>query len=106
MSLAAVATVVARLAPPTGASVVGLDFDATAAWPVYNWMGVCKAGLESLSRYLARDLGPAGIRVNLVAAGPIHTRSRPDTMGLVTGIGMQTVATLSPTGDGTNRFDL
>ena len=75
VSLAAVATVVARLAPPTGASVVGLDFDATAAWPVYNWMGVCKAGLESLSRYLARDLGPAGIRVNLVAAGPIHTRA-------------------------------
>ena len=75
VSLAAVATVVARLAPPTGASVVGLDFDAAAAWPVYNWMGVCKAGLESLSRYLARDLGPAGIRVNLVAAGPIHTRA-------------------------------
>ncbi len=84
VSLAAVATVVARLAPPTGASVVGLDFDASAAWPVYNWMGVCKAGLESLSRYLARDLGPAGIRVNLVAAGPIHTRAAGGIPGFET----------------------
>jgi enoyl ACP reductase len=56
-----------------GASVVGLDFDATVAWPVYDWMGVAKAGLESLARYLARDLGPLGIRVNLVAAGPVRT---------------------------------
>ena len=53
-----------------GASVVGLDFDATVAWPVYDWMGVAKAALESLSRYLAKELGPRGIRVNLVAAGP------------------------------------
>ncbi len=57
----------------TGASVVGLDFDATVAWPAYDWMGVAKAALESLSRYLARELGPEGIRVNLVAAGPIKT---------------------------------
>ena len=56
-----------------GASVVGLDFDATVAWPVYDWMGVAKAGLESLSRYLAKELGPWGIRVNLVAAGPVRT---------------------------------
>jgi enoyl-[acyl-carrier protein] reductase I len=56
-----------------GASVVGLDFDATVAWPAYDWMGVAKAALESLSRYLARDLGSAGIRVNLVAAGPVRT---------------------------------
>jgi meromycolic acid enoyl-[acyl-carrier-protein] reductase len=56
-----------------GASVVGLDFDATVAWPVYDWMGVTKAALESLARYLARDLGPKGIRVNLVAAGPVRT---------------------------------
>ncbi len=55
------------------ASVVGLDFDARVAWPAYDWMGVAKAALESLSRYLARDLGPAGIRVNLVAAGPVRT---------------------------------
>jgi enoyl-[acyl-carrier protein] reductase I len=56
-----------------GASVVGLDFDATVAWPAYDWMGVAKAALESISRYLARDLGPHGVRVNLVAAGPIRT---------------------------------
>ncbi len=56
-----------------GASVVGLDFDATVAWPAYDWMGVSKAALESLSRYLARDLGAEKIRVNLVAAGPVKT---------------------------------
>ncbi len=56
-----------------GSSIVGLDFDATVAWPVYDWMGVAKAAFESTARYLARDLGPRGIRVNLVAAGPIRT---------------------------------
>jgi len=56
-----------------GGSVVGLTFDATVAWPAYDWMGVAKAGLESTSRYLARDLGPAGIRCNLVSAGPLKT---------------------------------
>jgi enoyl ACP reductase len=56
-----------------GGSIVGLDFDATVAWPAYDWMGVAKAALESTSRYLARELGPKGIRVNLVAAGPIRT---------------------------------
>jgi meromycolic acid enoyl-[acyl-carrier-protein] reductase len=56
-----------------GGSVVGLDFDASVAWPIYDWMGVAKAALESVSRYLARDLGPQGIRVNLVAAGPLGT---------------------------------
>ncbi|MFT5222205.1 MAG: enoyl ACP reductase [Glaciecola sp.] len=61
------------LAKGTNASIVGLDFDATIAWPGYDWMGVAKAGLESACRYVARDLGPDGIRVNLVAAGPIHT---------------------------------
>ncbi|MDP9823091.1 enoyl-ACP reductase FabI [Nocardioides massiliensis] len=55
------------------ASVVGLTFDATVAWPAYDWMGVAKAGLESCSRYLARDLGPRGVRVNLVSAGPLKT---------------------------------
>ena len=55
------------------ASVVGLDFDASVAWPAYDWMGVAKAGLESATRYLARDLGPSGVRVNLVAAGPLRT---------------------------------
>ena len=57
----------------SGASVVGLDFDARVAWPAYDWMGVAKAALESTSRYLARDLGERGIRVNLVSAGPIRT---------------------------------
>jgi enoyl ACP reductase len=56
-----------------GAALVGLDFDAAVAWPIYDWMGVAKAALESVSRYLARDLGPDGIRVNLVSAGPIGT---------------------------------
>ena len=56
-----------------GSSVVGMTFDATVAWPAYNWMGVAKASLESTSRYLARDLGPRGVRVNLVAAGPLQT---------------------------------
>ena len=57
-----------------GGSIVGLDFDnSRVAWPVYDWMGVAKAAFESVSRYLARDLGPANIRVNLVAAGPIRT---------------------------------
>ncbi len=56
-----------------GGSLVGLDFDATVAWPIYDWMGVAKAALESVSRYLARDLGPRGIRVNLVSAGPLGT---------------------------------
>lgn len=55
------------------ASVVGLDFDATVAWPSYDWMGVAKAALESASRYLAKELGPQGVRVNLVSAGPLRT---------------------------------
>jgi enoyl-[acyl-carrier protein] reductase I len=58
---------------PSGSSLVGLDFDATVAWPIYDWMGVAKAALESVNRYLARDLGPDGIRVNLVSAGPLGT---------------------------------
>jgi len=56
-----------------GGSVVGLDFDATVAWPAYNWMGVAKAALESTNRYLARAHGEANVRFNLVAAGPIRT---------------------------------
>jgi enoyl-[acyl-carrier protein] reductase I len=56
-----------------GASVVGLDFDAQVAWPLYDWMGVAKAALESTTRYLARYLGPENVRVNLIAAGPIRT---------------------------------
>jgi enoyl-[acyl-carrier protein] reductase I len=56
-----------------GSSVVGLDFDGSVAWPAYDWMGVSKAALEAVSRYLARDLGPRGTRVNLVSAGPLRT---------------------------------
>jgi meromycolic acid enoyl-[acyl-carrier-protein] reductase len=72
-SLKALAAGLADLFPGEGASVVGLDFDATVAWPVYDWMGVAKAALEATSRYLARDLGPRGVRVNLVSAGPLGT---------------------------------
>jgi meromycolic acid enoyl-[acyl-carrier-protein] reductase len=65
----------ASLAPlmGAGASIVALDFDATRAWPSYNWMGVSKAALEAVARYLARDLGARGIRVNLVSSGPLKT---------------------------------
>src|SRR5690606_37708881 len=58
---------------PEGGSVVALDFDAAQAWPAYDWMGVAKAALEATTRYLARDLGPRRVRVNLVAAGPLRT---------------------------------
>ena len=65
VSYARLASLLHRLAPPSGASLVGLDFDADGrAWPVYNWMGVCKVALQAVSRYVARDLGPAGIRSN------------------------------------------
>jgi len=60
-------------AAPDGAAVVGLDFDASVAWPSYDWMGVAKAALEAISRYLAREVGPRAIRVNLVSAGPVET---------------------------------
>jgi enoyl ACP reductase len=72
VSLRDLATAVAPLMEDGGA-IVGLDFDATVAWPVYDWMGVAKAALEATARYLARDLGPQGIRVNLVSAGPLET---------------------------------
>lgn len=72
-SFKALAVALADLYPPEGAAVVGLDFDATVAWPVYDWMGVAKAALEATSRYMARDLGARGVRVNLVSAGPLGT---------------------------------
>ena len=62
---------------PRRGSIVGLDFDASVAWPAYDWMGVAKAALESVARYLARDLGPQGVRVNLVSAGPISSPRPP-----------------------------
>ncbi|MDP9294051.1 MAG: enoyl-ACP reductase FabI [Actinomycetota bacterium] len=70
-----------------GGAVVGMDFDASVAWPVYDWMGVSKAALEAVSRYLARDLGPRNVRVNLVSAGPLGTlaaRGIPGFEGLAT----------------------
>lgn len=62
-------------------SVVGLDFDASVAWPGYNWMGVAKAALESVSRYLARDTGKDGVRVNLISAGPVRTIAAKSVSG-------------------------
>ena len=79
-SLKALATAVLPLMKD-GGSIVGLDFDASVAWPGYDWMGVAKAGLESCSRYLARYLGPHGIRVNLVAAGPLRTMAAKSIPG-------------------------
>ena len=67
-----------------GGSIVGLDFDAAVAWPAYDWMGVAKAGLESCARYLARDLGGKGVRVNLVAAGPLRTMAAKSIPGFDT----------------------
>jgi len=75
-SYAALASALADLLERDGGgAVLGLDFDATVAWPAYDWMGVAKAALESVNRYLARDLGPRGVRANLVAAGPLKTLS-------------------------------
>jgi len=72
-SLAVICDVASRLAPGGGGSVVALDFDARQAWPGYNWMGVAKAALEATARYAAVELGSRGIRVNLVAAGPVRS---------------------------------
>lgn len=74
-SLQALTAATAPLLGESGGSVVGLDFDASVAWPGYDWMGVAKAGLESCARYLASYLGPRAIRVNLVAAGPLRTKA-------------------------------
>lgn len=65
-------------------SIVALDFDAQLAWPSYDWMGVSKAALESVARYLARDLGPRGVRVNLIAAGPLQTAASSNIDGFKT----------------------
>ena len=61
--------------------MVGLTFDASVAWPVYDWMGVAKAAFESTARYLAKSLGPDGIRVNLISAGPIRTMAAKSIPG-------------------------
>jgi meromycolic acid enoyl-[acyl-carrier-protein] reductase len=81
-SLKTLAQIAVPLMGDGGGSIVGLTFDnSRVAWPVYDWMGVAKSALESTSRYLARDLGPRGIRVNLVAAGPIRTLSERSIPG-------------------------
>ncbi|MEX2625954.1 MAG: enoyl-ACP reductase FabI [Ilumatobacteraceae bacterium] len=79
-SLKALADAFVPLMGP-GAAFVGLDFDNRQAWPAYNWMGVAKSALQSVSRYLAKDLGPRGIRSNLVAAGPIKTMAAKSIPG-------------------------
>ena len=83
-SLKSLAVAALPLFPETGGSIVGLDFDARVAWPAYDWMGVAKAGLESTSRYLARELGGRRIRVNLIAAGPIRTMAARNIPGFAT----------------------
>ncbi|UQX90215.1 enoyl-ACP reductase FabI [Jatrophihabitans telluris] len=82
-SLKSLAVATKPLFGPAGGSLVGLTFDASVAWPAYNWMGVAKAALESTSRYLARELGPDKIRVNLIAAGPIRTMAAKSIPGFV-----------------------
>jgi enoyl-[acyl-carrier protein] reductase I len=77
----AVACLPLMTGPGRTSAIVGLDFDATVAWPKYDWMGVAKAAFESTSRYLARDLGQHGVRVNLVAAGPIKTMAAKSIPG-------------------------
>src|SRR6476659_5486557 len=80
-SLKALAVATLPLFGEEGGSIVGLDFDARVAWPAYDWMGVAKAGLESTTRYLARELGPKGIRVNLISAGPLRTMAAKSIPG-------------------------
>ncbi|MFE6776782.1 enoyl-ACP reductase FabI [Streptomyces sp. NPDC057702] len=83
-SLKALAMACLPLMRERGGAIVGLDFDASTAWPAYDWMGVAKAALESTSRYVARDLGPHNIRCNLVAAGPIKTMAARSIPGFET----------------------
>lgn len=80
-SLKTLAATFAPLMPERGGAVVSLTFDATVAWPLYDWMGPAKAALEAVSRYLARDLGPRGIRVNTVSAGPLETMAAKSIPG-------------------------
>ena len=77
-------TVAAQPALNKGAGVVGLTFDATISWPVYDWMGVAKAAFESTARYLAKYVGEDGVRVNLVSAGPLKTTAATSIPGFGT----------------------
>jgi enoyl ACP reductase len=80
-SLKAIAVGMLPLMKEKGGSIVSLDFDASVAWPIYDWMGVSKAALEAITRYLARYLGPHGIRVNCVSAGPLRTMAAKSIPG-------------------------
>jgi enoyl-[acyl-carrier protein] reductase I len=81
-SLKSLTTTLLPLFPESGGSVVGLDFDAQSAVPTYDWMGVAKAALEAVNRYLALELGQRGVRTNLIAAGPIHSLATTGVPGL------------------------
>jgi enoyl ACP reductase len=81
VSLKSLAVATLPLFGDAGGSILGMTFDATVAWPAYDWMGVAKAGLESTSRYLARELGPRNIRVNLISAGPLRTMAAKSIPG-------------------------
>jgi enoyl-[acyl-carrier protein] reductase I len=83
-SLKAIAVGLLPLMQDQGGSIVSLDFDASVAWPIYDWMGVSKAALEAITRYLARYLGPHGIRVNCVSAGPLRTMAAKSIPGFDT----------------------
>jgi enoyl ACP reductase len=72
-SLRTLAAAFVPIMPATGGAMVALTFDARIAWPLYDWMGPAKAALESIARYLARELGPRKVRVNTIAAGPLET---------------------------------
>jgi meromycolic acid enoyl-[acyl-carrier-protein] reductase len=80
-SLKALAVGMLPLMKERGGSIVALDFDASVAWPIYDWMGVSKASLESIARYLARDLGRHGVRVNCISAGPLRTMAAKSIPG-------------------------
>ena len=80
-SLKSLAVATLPLFGEAGGSLVGLTFDARQAWPAYDWMGVAKAALESTGRYLARELGPRNIRVNMIAAGPVRTMAAKSIPG-------------------------
>ena len=80
-SLKALAAGMEPLLREAKGNVVGLTFDATVAWPVYDWMGVAKAAFESTARYLANSLGSQGIRVTLISAGPIRTMAAKSIPG-------------------------
>jgi enoyl ACP reductase len=83
-SLKTLAAEFVPLMPETGGAVVSLTFDATLAWPLYDWMGPAKAALEAVGRYLARDLGPRLVRVNTIAAGPLETIAAKSIPGFST----------------------